>query len=123
MLSVPAFSRRFGASDRKAGHYRRYEREQLAAVVNAAGLEPRSIELYGFPLGNLLEVAWNATAQLRLGTGSAADRTAASGRYLQPRGSLGWLTRTVSAPGRLAQRRSLASGRGTGFVVLARRHV
>ena len=121
MLSVPAFSQRFGPSDRKAGHHRRYDREQLAAVLRAAGLEPQSIELYGFPLGNLLELAWNAAARLAPARGSAAERTRASGRYFQPRGSFGWLTRAVSAPGRIAQRSFVGRGRGTGFVALARR--
>jgi SAM-dependent methyltransferase len=121
MLSVPAFSRRFGPSDRKAVHHRRYERWQLAAALDGAGLEPCSIELYGFPLGNLLEVAWNAAARLRPASDSAVERTAASGRYFQPRGRLAWAPRTVSAPGRLAQRSFIGRGRGTGFVALARR--
>ena len=121
MLSVPAFAGRFGPSDRKAGHHRRYERTRLAAVLDSAGLQPRSIELYGFPLGNALEVAWNVAARLRPASGPAAERTAASGRYFQPRRSLGWLPRAVAAPGRLAQRSFVGRGRGTGFVALARR--
>jgi SAM-dependent methyltransferase len=119
MLSVPAFADRFGASDRKAGHHRRYEPPQLAEALAAAGLEPQSIELYGFPLDNLLEAAWNELARLREGRGSQAERTAASGRYLQPRERLGWLTRAASAPGRRAQR--AFAGRGTGLVAVARR--
>ena len=121
MLSVPAFTRRFGPSDRKAGHHRRYERAQLAAVLEAGRLEPRSIELYGFPLGNLLEVAWNAAARVRPAMGPAAERTAASGRYFQPGRRLAWAPRVIAAPGRLAQRSVLGRGRGTGFVALARR--
>jgi SAM-dependent methyltransferase len=119
LLSVPAFTRRFGPSDRKAGHFRRYERGQLASLLVGAGLEPESIELYGYPFGNLLEAVWNVAARLRVGTGSSADRTAASGRYLQPPDRLGWVTRALSAPGRIAQRGFPA--RGTGFVALARR--
>jgi SAM-dependent methyltransferase len=121
MLSVPAFARRFGPSDRKAGHHRRYERAQLASVLEAAGLEPRSIDLYGFPLGNALETAWNAAARFRPASGSAAERTAASGRYIQPRRKLAWAPRVIAAPGRLAQRSFVGRGRGTGFVALARR--
>jgi SAM-dependent methyltransferase len=121
MLSVPAFARRFGASDRKAGHYRRYERGQLASLLAAAGLEPRSIDLYGYPFGNLLEAAWNVGARLRPGEGSSAARTAASGRYLQPPEQLGWLTRAISTPGRIAQRAFAGTERGTGFVAVARR--
>lgn len=121
LLSVPAFAQRFGPSDRKAGHFRRYEHAELAAALEAAGLVPEAIELYGFPLGNLLEVAWDAAARLRPAAGSAAERTAASGRYFQPRRTLGWVPRVISAPGRLAQRSFVGRGRGTGFVALARR--
>jgi SAM-dependent methyltransferase len=119
LLSVPAFAGRFGPADRKAGHYRRYERGQLAEALAAAGLEPRSLELYGFPLGNLLEATWNGLARLREGKGSQSERTGASGRYLQPRERLGWLTRTASLPGRLAQRGF--ADRGPGLVAVARR--
>ena len=121
MLSVPAFARRFGPSDRKAGHHRRYERAQIVAVFERTGLEPWSIELYGFPLGNVLELAWDAAARIRPANGSATERTAASGRYLQPRARLGWMPRIVAAPGRVAQRSFVGRGRGTGFVALARR--
>jgi SAM-dependent methyltransferase len=121
LLSVPAFADRFGPSDRKAGHYRRYERDHLAAALGVAGLEPQSIQLYGFPLGNLLQVAWNTAARIRPASGSAVERTAASGRYFQPRERLGWLTRGVSAPGRVAQRSFIGRGRGDGFIALARR--
>jgi SAM-dependent methyltransferase len=121
LLSVPAFSRRFGSSDRKAGHYRRYEREQLGATLAAAGLQPRSIQLYGYPLANLVAAVGSALARLSSGKRSYAERTASSGRYFQPPRSLGWLTRAVSAPGRLAQRGFADGERGTGFVVLAQR--
>jgi SAM-dependent methyltransferase len=121
LLSVPAFADRFGPSDRKAGHHRRYDRDQLVAALEDAGLEPQSVQLYGFPLGNLLQVAWNTAARLRPASGSPAERTAASGRYFQPRERVGWLTRGVSAPGRVAQRSVIGRGRGDGFVALARR--
>jgi SAM-dependent methyltransferase len=119
LLSVPAGADRFGPADRKAGHVRRYEREELAGKLAAAGLEPRSLELYGFPLGNLLEATWNGLARLRAGKGSHTERTAASGRYIQPRERLGRLTYAAAAPGRLAQRGF--AGRGTGLVAVARR--
>lgn len=55
MVSVPAHPDRWNASDVWAGHYRRYEKEGLAAAFRAAGLQVLSIECYGFPLANMME--------------------------------------------------------------------
>ena len=122
LLSVPAYADRFGAWDTKAGHYRRYEREQLGSTLRSAGFEPVAIQAFGYPLGNVLEVARNAVARLgRQRTDSFDQRTAASGRLLQPPERLGVMTRAVSLPGRLLQRPFVATERGTGFVALAQR--
>ena len=69
LLSVPAFPERFGPWDVKAGHFRRYEREGLAATLRAAGFEPVAIRTYGFPLGNLLEAARDAVAKRQAAEG------------------------------------------------------
>lgn len=119
MLSVPAFERRFGESDRAVGHYRRYEPHQLRAVLLETGFVDPVLRIYGFPLGYALEWARNLVAKLRRSEGTMAARTAASGRFLQPPHILGRLTRSLTAPFRLLQRRSC--GRGTGLVALARR--
>ena len=122
LLSVPAFAGRFGPWDTKAGHFRRYEREQLGTALRSAGFEPVAIQAFGYPLGNVLEVARNAVARLgRQRTDSFDRRTAESGRLFQPPERLGVVTRAVSLPGRLLQRPFVATDRGTGFVALARR--
>jgi SAM-dependent methyltransferase len=121
LLSVPAFERQLGPWDRKAGHYRRYERDGLARTLAAAGFEAVSIEAFGFPLGNVLEALRDLVARRAESNGSAEERTAASGRLLQPPDGAGALTKAISAPGRLLQRPFRDSERGTGFVVLARR--
>lgn len=56
ILSVPAHQKRWNARDVWAGHVKRYERAQLRAVVEGSGLLVESIECYGFPLANALEV-------------------------------------------------------------------
>ena len=48
-LSVPADPRRFGDADEKAGHYRRYTRENLSRVLTAAGFANVRLLNYGFP--------------------------------------------------------------------------
>jgi SAM-dependent methyltransferase len=84
LVSVPAGARRFGATDVKAGHFRRYDRSDLTVVLEGAGLEDTRIVAYGFPLGYALEAARNLYASRTTDAGSLEERTAASGRWLQP---------------------------------------
>lgn len=120
LLSVPAFPDRFGPWDVKAGHFRRYEREGLAGALQAAGFETLAIRTYGFPLGNLLEAARDAVARRQPAQESMSERTAASGRLLQPSERTGWLTAGAGALGGLLQRPFTAGRHGVGFVALAR---
>ena len=80
------------------------------------------IRQYGFPLAYLLETARNAIARRRLAAAadtSAAERTAGSGRFLQPSGSArGAATQWGTAPFRLLQRAFPHAG--PGLVVRAR---
>ncbi|MEO8303955.1 MAG: class I SAM-dependent methyltransferase [Betaproteobacteria bacterium] len=51
LVYVPAFDVLFSSMDRKVGHHRRYRREGLAALVEAAGLEvvtARYVDCVGF---------------------------------------------------------------------------
>lgn len=121
LLSVPALGRRWGAADVKAGHRRRYEREELATLLRSAGFDPARIENYGFPLGNALEHGRNLVARFADRRGSAEERTAASGRWLQPPDWAAPATELASAPFRLLQRPFAGRDLGPGFVVLARR--
>jgi SAM-dependent methyltransferase len=120
LLSVPAFPERFGPWDVKAGHFRRYERDGLAATLRAAGFEPVAIRTYGFPLGNLLETARDAVAKRQAPGGSMEERTAASGRLLQPSRATGWLTAGAGGVGAVLQRPFTGGRHGVGFVALAR---
>jgi SAM-dependent methyltransferase len=121
LLSVPAFPRRWGAWDVKAGHRRRYERDQLAELMRAYGFEQPRIEAYGFPLGNALERARHLLARRLYAADSPEERTAASGRQSQPPDWLAPATQLVSLPFRLVQRPFAGREVGTGFVALAKR--
>lgn len=116
LISVPAFQRRFGAWDEKVGHLRRYERDQLAGLFEEVGLEPTLIWSYGFPLGLVLERARNLVARRRSTGGSVGQRTASSGRQMQPPDSFAWFTRVATAPFRFAQRPFVNRDVGVGFV-------
>ena len=145
LLSTPAFQARYAAWDEVVGHYRRYEPEQLAALLEAQGLVDVEVVVYGAPLGYPLEAARNALGRRRLRrtsqpvTAPAAPATpvaatpaphpdadtmqqltSVSGRLFQPSGAVGGLlAQAGTAPFRLVQRRLPRSG--TGLVARGRR--
>jgi len=122
MLSVPAHQRRYGPADELVGHFRRYDPAAMAALLAGCGLTDIEVRQYGFPLGYALEAGRNLIGRRRLAAASArsvAERTAASGRLLQPASrTRDTATRYGTAPFRLLQRGF--PGTGTGLVVLAR---
>jgi SAM-dependent methyltransferase len=121
MISVPAGSDRYGPSDAKVGHFRRYDHGDLAALLRRTGFGDERLIKYGFPLGNLLHAIWNFLAGRSRASQSVAARTSASGRWLQPPEVLGIAWEIGSLPFRLAQRPFTQLGLGTGFVAVARR--
>ncbi len=122
LLSVPAHQHRYGPADELAGHFRRYDPEAMAALLTSCGFTQIQLQLYGFPLGYLLEAGRNLVGRRRLGTAGAmsvAERTAGSGRLLQPSGGVaGAANRWGTAPFRVVER--AFPNTGTGLLVLAR---
>lgn len=122
VVSVPAEPDRFGPADELAGHIRRYTTEDLAALLESAGLEVVAIEHYGFPLGLALETGRNRVARRRLAEEKApadvATRTAGSGRHMQPPQWSGKAIWWAIAPFHIVQRRF--PDRGPGLVGVAR---
>jgi glycosyltransferase involved in cell wall biosynthesis/SAM-dependent methyltransferase len=122
LLSVPAHQRRFAKADEMAGHFRRYDPEAMTALLTSCGFTDIQIRQYGFPLGFVLEAGRNQIARRRLAASagqSLAERTAGSGRLLQPSGGMiGGLTRWGTAPFRVVQR--AFPNTGTGLVVVAK---
>ncbi|MGH7827638.1 MAG: class I SAM-dependent methyltransferase [Candidatus Binatia bacterium] len=59
LLSVPAHESSFGASDVFAGHYRRYDRAKLLALLAESRFGVQTIWSYGVPLANLTEKVRN----------------------------------------------------------------
>lgn len=121
IVSVPAWRHRFGASDIKVGHFRRYDRVDLERVLLDGGFIDPQIFSYGFPLGYLLQPVWSLLSHADSGPATAAQRSAESGRWLQPTDRLAWLPWLVSLPFRLLQRPFVHTKLGTGFVAVARR--
>jgi len=120
VVSVPAEPERFGAWDEMVGHYRRYSRDGIAAVLRAAGVEPIDVAHYGYPFGYALEGARNVLARRR-GDPHApmAERTEGSGRQRQARSpAMGTLRRLASAP--FVAWQGTRTDRGPGIVAVGR---
>jgi len=121
LISSPGFEARFGAWDRRAGHFRRYEPEVLASRARAAGLEVIAIWTYGFPFGNALELLRHRIAGERSSRETMATRTGRSGRAFQPDAWLAPVTVVLAYPWCLIQRAFHSQRRGIGLVMLAGR--
>ncbi|MPY87142.1 MAG: methyltransferase domain-containing protein [Luteitalea sp.] len=122
LLSVPADPERFGPSDELVGHHRRYTPEALRKLLTEVGCVEVVLRRYGWPLDNLLERMRNRIAERRVASAArtAEERSAGSGRFLQPDGvAAGPLVWVCAAPFTWLQR--LAPNRGPGLVALARR--
>lgn len=127
VLSVPAHPILWGPSDVWAGHVRRYTKAAFLALAEAANLEVKHIECYGFPVANATFVARTALTVLkRERPMSAAASTARSGvdRSLEVR----LFPAQQSLPGRLAlraalvaQKQSLQTPLGDGYLLVATR--
>lgn len=119
LLSVPAMANRMGPWDELAGHFRRYDPDQMKQLLSNLGLVDIRITLTGFPLGFALETARNLIAgRSKASEEAIEERTASSGRLLQP-DRMGLVTRLASAPFRQMQRFGPAIG--TGLVAAATR--
>ncbi len=121
LLSVPAWQHLFSPSDTAVGHYRRYSPTELTEKLRAAGFEPVRVQLYGWPLGYMLEAVRSRLAKTSGKFGeSKEDQSAESGRWLQPSGRAMAIVITAGVlPFQGLQR--LFSTKGNGIVALARR--
>ena len=120
LLSVPAFQKRFSKWDVRAGHFRRYEPDEMRTKLRDAGFVEPEVVTYGFLIDLALESARNAAARVLPMAETNESRTAMSGRFLQPPDGAAWITRAVSAPFRVMQRPFANSKLGTGLVAFAR---
>lgn len=53
-ISVPAYMRKWQKQDEFSGHIRRYEKDEITAKLNNAGLDVVTLVDYGFPLTSLM---------------------------------------------------------------------
>lgn len=123
IVSVPAHPDRYGPSDVRVGHFRRYSRTEITSLLAEAGLVDVVTIAYGFPLGYLLEWVRNRIAS-REACGSSlkerGDLTARSGRFLQPSVLISPLVWVCTLPFLFVQRPFATTDLGTGWVAYGR---
>lgn len=121
LLSVPAHARRYGPHDALAGHFRRYDRDELISKLDRAGFATLRLTSHGVGLGQVLEWGRNQIARRQAPADSFEQRTAASGRLIQPHSNASVLACAVlAAPFRVVQAPFARGDVGTGYVALAR---
>ncbi len=123
LLTTPADQRKFGVADEMVGHVRRYDPERMLDVLREAHLEPVEVGRYGAPFAYVLEQVRDGIAlarRHRTRALSAAERTAGSGRLLQPGdGPIAVPIWAAMLPLRKLQR--VFPDRGPSLVAVARR--
>lgn len=126
LLSVPAHMSKWGPNDAWAGHFRRYERNELERKLILSGYHIESIWSYIFPLSLILDPMLHgsrAEELPRLRTMSIEDRTKRSGvtpmvrRFLKTLGGSSLLVR----PFHFLQRLFLHTDLGSGYLAVARK--
>jgi SAM-dependent methyltransferase len=122
VISVPAHPSRYGPADEYVGHFRRYTREAVATLLESAGLTDAEVLGYGFPLGYVLEFGRNQMLgrRMRGAPASQVERTAGSGRRLQPKDWLAPMIWATALPFGYLQRPFVHGNMCTGFVARAR---
>lgn len=132
LLSVPARMKLWTPGDDWAGHFRRYEQAQLAALLTAAGFEIEVLECYGFPLTNISEQVTGLVSKKaihRQAARSEENRKANNDRSgIDRKPHVAFYPLLNSAPGRLALRLAMATQKlflkkdwGSGYIVRARK--
>ena len=120
LVSVPFRRELFSSWDEKAGHYRRYDREDIVDTFHAVGLQSVRTIAYGFPLASLSLKARNALTRSEKHDAPIEERTAASARLMQPPSWASIGTASVAAPFRVLQRPFARSNLGTGIVAVGK---
>jgi len=133
LISVPAHMKKWSPSDVWAGHFRRYERLDLAELMTAGGFTIEHFETYGFPLANAISPlrAWahtrNLSARKSANNNKRASNNDLSG--IQRNTESKFYPLLKSLPGRmlmhlayLLQGWSSKHDWGTGYLVLAKRN-
>ena len=78
LLSVPAFMNKWEAGDDWAGHFRRYEKDELRTKLHGCGFEICALWSYGFPITAMLYPLRQVYYRRQLKHAQPQDKTEAS---------------------------------------------
>lgn len=125
LFSAPSFMRKWQQVDEYAGHYRRYERDEIVRKFSAAGLHVETIWSFGFPVTHLLyplRQAYYAMQRFKNPDQTKEGATKKSGieRPLTPPFFKALIPLLLS-PFFLLQNMVKQTDMGDGFLVMARR--
>ncbi len=127
LLSVPAFMNKWEAGDDWAGHFRRYEKDELRTKLHGCGFEICALWSYGFPITAMLYPLRQVYYRHQLNNSQLQDKTEASKqsgitRPLHAPGWSPWLARAMQ-PLFLMQYLTKNSGLGDGWIVMAQKRL
>lgn len=129
ILSVPAHRSRWGAGDVWAGHYRRYDRNDVEQLLVSCGMEVEHLECYGFPLANATELLGNIAYRRMIARRSDQSKEQATASSGVDRRSYARLVGLIcSIPGQAAMSVAMAlqamasrTNWGSGYLLMASR--
>jgi SAM-dependent methyltransferase len=122
LLSVPAHKWRWSSHDEAVGHFRRYERAELTALLARHELVPLRIDCYGFPISNIVAPLRRIASRGLLSLASREERTKQSGIPPTWMRRFRWLCNPVTIwPWVQFQKLFLRTELGDGYLVVARR--
>jgi SAM-dependent methyltransferase len=118
LVTVPRGPERFGPGDARYGHFRRYTDAGLVELMEQVGLSGVETRIYGSPWGNAVEAVRNVVFRVHSSERPYAERTAASGRFLQPPEWSARISWGLSVPLRSVQGSFASRGVGTGLIAM-----
>ena len=124
IFSAPAFMSKWHRGDVFAGHFRRYERNEIATKFPAAGMTIEKLWVFGFPICNILYPLREAyyAIRLRSANNSKVDATKLSGVDRALARKFRWMPMAgILWPFFLLQSLVKNTSVGDGFLVLARK--
>ncbi|WP_409475725.1 class I SAM-dependent methyltransferase [Stenotrophomonas sp. Y-13] len=129
VLSVPAHRARWGQGDVWAGHWRRYDRQDIQQLIQSHGLEIQHFECYGFPLANATEWLGNRIyRKLIQQRGEKTKEQASASSGIDRRNYAPFSRLIASAPGRALMSTAFAiqsmtrnTDWGSGYLLVASR--
>ncbi len=135
VISVPSHHSKWSKSDEWAGHYRRYERHEIIALLEKCGIRVSNVLSYGWPLSTLIEPIRSVVHARQMkqhyqdpGTNGSAKvvRTSRSGiersveTKLYPLYS-SWLGKAILTVCIYLQEQAKLTDWGTGYIVVGER--